>query len=180
VQRIFDTSVYADVNDAAACGGGGYMGCALNSANLEIVQYLFSRGFNPNFAKGQRPIFLALVDLGPFGQRDDFVVAAFTLFMERGVEIDLPTPFVTVRSQPPTILSYIMEKCWQPHQQYPRYDRLIHATVESNHPAKRTVQALAFESFGHIVEYQNSHPSAGDVANCKDMYNLVRNSWLQK
>jgi hypothetical protein len=47
LNRLFATSVYADVNDTTACGGSGYMTCAFKTRNSEFVSALFRAGYSP-------------------------------------------------------------------------------------------------------------------------------------
>jgi hypothetical protein len=160
------------VNDNLACGGGGYMGCAMNSGNLEIARYLFASNFNANWlVNGRTPLVAGVIDLGPFGSRDDFVVALFDLFMQNGVLLsNLYVDYATPGIANPTVLDWLMSKCLQPHQQYPRYNRLIRDAIDKDPSNSNKGPGMA--ALSNIIAYAHSHPG-GDVANCES---LARNS----
>jgi len=172
MQKIFETSIYAAVNDKEACAGAGYVACAMNSGNLEAAKYLFSKGFDANWTnpKGYQLVG-TVIDLGPIGQqqRDDFVVALFGLFLDNGASLDVLTQHYTIWNPNHTILNFLMEKCIQGAQaNHARYNRMIQTSIEKN-PENIP---LAKSAFAFIKQYLVAHPY-GDVANCTNMYNWV-------
>lgn len=170
MKRIFETSPYADINDEAACGGAGYLGCAMNSYNLAAAEYLFSIGFDPDWkvTKSGYPLVATPVHLA-IGQQDDFVVALFGLFIKKGASLDALIPHIDLRFGEPTVVNFVMGKCMAPHMQYPRFNRLIRAAIENN-PSN---VPSAKESFAAIKKWLASHQQGMDVQNCTDMANWV-------
>lgn len=180
LQRIFERSIYADVNDRVACMGKGYMYCAVGSGDIRIAKFLFAQGYDAaQLIGGRYPQLSSFVIDHGLGTHDEFVVALFDLYLENLADLLEPNQASNVWALPnPTTLSFLMMKCFQPHNQYPRYNRMIRIVVERDTSPVTPIGYQSGRYKNDVLKYlamsvEKSRKPA-DVDNCSELLDWAR------
>jgi hypothetical protein len=172
IRRILTVSPYADVNDRSACGNKGYMGCAM-AGKLDVIKLLFSLGYDSNWRVNPQLDYFFVNAFSIPKDKDDFVVAAYGVFLENGAHLDAEITASAVQYNlfnPYTVLQHVMWLCAGiPTSPSSRGNRLIKTTIEKQ-PIFRDDAIEALVAI-HEALIKNRGP---DAANCAAMID-----WMQ-
>jgi hypothetical protein len=169
LNRLFATSVYADVNDTTACGGSGYMTCAFKTRNSEFVSALFRASYSPqpliknNYAQ-LTYAFVSGLQIRAGENDEAFAFEVFKLFLENGASLYDPA----YASEPKkTALYNIVSQCAAPHKLFPVYSRKIKYLMQRKRDDANAAIGVLWEMSGRSSKYY-------DVDNCSYLITWAR------
>jgi hypothetical protein len=147
VETVFDKSAYADANDPEACGKHTYVQCVAAKGNLDALDILFKHGLNPNLRYYQDvSAFVVLLD--GTNASEEYGARLMTTFLDHGVNLSVE---MTHLRDGKNLKYFILSKCKQPWNIYPRYRGAI-KTLISVESAKNGSPSAMSETLGDLDE----------------------------